>query len=183
MAWSGPRSFRRAIPWRGACARARSRRRAITTKAAPRRSVPSGFAALRGKLSASPRCIRRAGLVPGAQRAGRLFRRADCGAEIHQGLGEVARAGRRREPARQFPNRRLGGRQFLLAGIKPRDHALNIAVDGRRALIERDRCDRRRRVGAEPRQLRRAPLRVCGKRPPCCATITCAQACRLRARA
>ena len=67
-------------------------------------------------------------------------------------------------------------------GEQPRDHALDVAVDRRRARAEGDGGDRRRRVGADARQLaqlglrlRKACRRVARRRP-------CAHLCRLRAR-
>ena len=51
----------------------------------------------RGKVSGVAARMRRAVLVPGAERAGRLLRRADGGAEIHHRLGEIAGARSRRQ--------------------------------------------------------------------------------------
>ena len=49
--WSAPRSCRRAAPWAGASAGARTHLREETTKAAPRRRRPAAFGALRGNVS------------------------------------------------------------------------------------------------------------------------------------
>ncbi len=68
----------------------------VTMKAAPRRSVPVFFGALRGNVLLIAARARRAVLVQRAQRAGRLLRRADRGAQIHQCLRAIAGASRRR---------------------------------------------------------------------------------------
>ncbi len=95
---------------------------------------------------------RRAVLGPRTQRAGRLLRGAERGAEIHHRLGEVARAPRRRELGGELPDLRLRAGQFVLDREQPRHDALDVAVDRRRARVERDRRDRGRRVGPDARQ-------------------------------
>ena len=94
----------------------------------------------------------RAAFVPGTQRAGRRLRRADGGAEIHHGLGEIAGAPWRRQSARQPGNFRLRRRQRRVDRIKPRDDALDIAVDRRRRRIERDGGDGGGGIGADAGQ-------------------------------
>ncbi len=129
-----------------------------TTNAAPRRSFPSRFGALRGKrlrIAAPPR---RAIVHPGAERAGRLLRRADGGAEVHHRLREIAGARVRRERLRQRADLRLGRRQLFLDREQPRHHPLDIAVDRHRA------ADRRRSPRSRPRYRRRCPA-ARGARP------------------
>ena len=95
---------------------------------------------------------RKAGLVPGTERAGGLLRRADHGAEVHHGLCVVTGALRGRERFRKAADRRLRGRQLLFDRKQARDHAFDIAVDRCCRLVERDRGNRRRRVGADAGQ-------------------------------
>ena len=101
-----------------------------------------------------------AGLPPRAQRASRPPRRADRGAEIHQGLREVARPVRRNERFGERLDGRLGGRQRLLDEKETRDDPLDIAVDGGGRPVEGDGGDRRRRVGADAGQLAELRLRL-----------------------
>ncbi len=123
-----------------------------TTNAAPRRKLPFPLRRLarkRLRIAAQPR---RAIRHPGAERAGRLHRRADGGAEVHQRLREIAGARVGHERMRQPLNLRLGRRQFLLDREQPRHHPLDIAVDRHRAGIEGDRRNRRRGVAPDAGQ-------------------------------
>ena len=164
------------------------------TNAAPRRRRPVFFGALRGNVSASPRRRARAIVHPGAERAGRLLRRADGGAEVHQGLREIAGARGRHQVLRKPPDLRLGRGQFRLDGKQPRHHPLDIAVDrqppARRRRSPRSppryraRCRAARRArprlpgnvrrGARPRPSRRHADCVRGRssraRPRACST-------------
>ena len=101
-----------------------------------------------------------------AQRTGRFLRRADRGAQIHQRLRAVAGARGARgaeQRRRQLLDQRLGLRQRLLDREQPRHHALDIAVDRHGPAAERDRGDRGRGVGPDPRQRAQAFLGI-GKR-------------------
>ena len=59
---------------------------------------------------------------------------------------------------------RLGLRQRLFDRVKPRHHALDIAVHRHGSDVEGDRADRRRRVRPDPRQFAQAFLGI-GKHP------------------
>ena len=72
-------------------------------------------------------------------------------------------------------------RRLARVACEPRDHPLDIGVDRRGALAERDRGDRGGGIGADAREACEAPPRCAGK-PPRAATSR-AQAIRLRARA
>ena len=61
---------------------------------------------------------------------------------------------------RQAPDLLLGRGQRLLHREQPGDHPLDVAVDGRGARAEGDGRDRRRRVGADARQLQQLVFRL-----------------------
>ena len=67
-------------------------------------------------------------------------------------MREIAGALGREKGLGEPANRGLGRGQLLLDGEEPRDHALDVAVDRRGRRIERNRGDRRRRVGADAGQ-------------------------------
>ena len=110
-----------------------------------------------------PTQMRRAVSPPGAQGAGRVRRRADGGAEIHHGLGEIAGAAPWRQRPRQPGNLRLGRRQRRCHRVEPRDHPFDIAVDRRRRRIIGDRGNGGGGIGSDAGQLaqRRFALRNC----------------------
>src|SRR5262249_43952327 len=83
---------------------------------------------------------RRAGCAERTEGAGGRFGCAQCRAEIHHGLREIAGAAFGRELLRKRPDARLCARQRLLDREQARDHALDIAIDWARAPIECDRC-------------------------------------------
>ena len=126
--------------------------------------------------------VRHAVLAPRTQRACRILRRAEGGAEIHHRLSKIPSAARRRQPAREARNFRLGRRQWRIDREEPRDHALDIAVDRRRRRIERDRGDRSRSIGPDARQFAQRSF-ARGNFSAVRSTTARAQACRLRARA
>ena len=106
----------------------------VTTKAAPRRSVSGLLRRLARKRLLIAAQAGRAIIIQRAQRASRLLRRADRGAEIHQRLRAVAGArlsspARCQQRRRQFLDARLGLRQRFFHRIQPRHHALDVAVD------------------------------------------------------
>ena len=108
---SALRSCRRAALSPAASAPANSR--PSGERRTPRRDAARLRVSARGaEMSpASPRAKRGAVFIPRTQRAGRLLRRADGGAEIHHRLGEIAGALRRGEFARKpakFPALRAG---------------------------------------------------------------------------
>ena len=123
------------------------------TKAAPRRNTPSRFGTRRGNVSASPRAYAAQLLFQGHSAQAGVLRRTDGGAEIHHGLGEIACTLRRRQAPRQPGNFRLRRRQRRVDSIKPRDDALDIAVDRRCRRIERDGRDGGRGIGADAGQI------------------------------
>ena len=157
-----------------------------TTNAAPRRSLPSRFGALRGNVCGSPRRRAAQSVHPRAERAGRLHRRADGGAEVHQRLREVAGARVRRQRLRQTMDLRLGRRQFLLDGEQPRHHPLDIAVDRHRAWRRRRSKRSRPRCSARCPAASRAQLRCAESRrappPPARRHAGCGRARNSRAR-
>ncbi len=97
---------------------------------------------------------RRAAVRPGTERAGRLLRRADGGAEVHQRLREIAGAAlRHQRSARSRRIFRLRRRQFRLRRHKSRAITRSILPStGTAARVERDRRDRRRGVAADAGQ-------------------------------
>ena len=119
-------------------------------RAAPQ--LPSRFGDLARKHLRIARTPCRAGLRPGTQHAGRLFRRANARPEIHQSLREIACPPRRQKALGEPPNLRLGGRQLRFHGKQARDHAFSIAVDRGRSRPESDGCDRGCAVGADAGQ-------------------------------
>ena len=143
----------------------------VTTKAAPRRSVAALLRRLARKRLLVAAQARGAFIVQRAERAGRLFRRADRGAEVHQGLRAVAGArllvagaGIGEQRRRQLLDQRFCLRQRFLDGEQPRHHALDIAVDRHGTAVECDRRDRRRRIGTDPGERAQAFFGV-GKEP------------------
>ena len=139
----------------------------------PRRGAagPSRFFALRGNVSGSPRRLAAQAPVNGHSVQAGCFGRADCGAQIHHRLGEIAGSLRRPQPLRQGADRGLGDRQFALDRIEACDHAFHIAVDRARRTAERDGGDRRRGIGTDAGQReqippRRRERRRRGGRPP-----------------
>ena len=101
------------------------------------------------------------------QRTEHAFRpadHADRGAQIHHRLGEIPGAFLRRQGCGQAPDLRLASRQRILQGEEPRDHPLDIAVDGGRLAVEGDGRDRRRRIGADAGQVSEAGFGI-GKAP------------------
>ena len=114
---------------------------------------PLGLA--RRAAAVAPRCRARARRSPlqRAHQARGPLGRADGGAEVHHGLGEVAGALRRRQRRGEPLQLVLGAGSGCAHGEQPRDDALDIAVDGRGRLAEGDGRNRRRRIGADARQL------------------------------
>ena len=88
-------------------------------------------------------------LAPWAERAGRLLRGADGGAEVHHGLGEVAGAGRGCQGGGADTDLGFRRRHGLGDAKEAGDDALDVTVDHRRRAIEGDGRDRRRRIGAD----------------------------------
>ena len=123
-----------------------------TTKAAPRRNLPSRLRALRGNVSGSPRVkARHASFHGQSAQAGRFGEQMVAPRSISACAKSPARrdgSKRRRQPL----DLRLCRRQFRLDREQPRHHALDIAVDRHRRQIERDRADRRGGVVADPGQ-------------------------------
>ena len=99
--------------------------------------------------------------IEGTDDAARVARRADRGAEIHHRLRIVAGALLRHQFGGAHVDLGLQSGSGVVDRIEPRDHALDIAVDGGSRMIEGDRADRRRGVGpdAGQRQERRLVLR------------------------
>jgi len=95
---------------------------------------------------------RRAIPAPRAQHAARPARGTQHRAQIHQRLGEIAAAGFRHQRGGKRLQLRLCFGEGAVHGEEPRHHPLDIAIDGGRAVAEGDRGDRRRRIGADPRQ-------------------------------
>ncbi len=77
-----------------------------------------------------------------------VARPADSRAKIHQGLAEVAGAARRQHCLRQPFELSTGG---ALHRVQPRDHSLDIGIDGDDALTERDSGDCRSGIIADSR--------------------------------
>ena len=180
--WSAPRSCRRAGPSRAASAPGDGRRRA-----APRRRR-RGAAALRASSPCAETSRDRRAAAPrkrreGAQRTGGILGRADGGAEVHHRLGEIAGPLRRPQPLRQGADRGLGSGQFVLDGIKARDHPFHIAVDRARAAARTRSRRSRPPYRGRCRAARAGPPRPRERRPPWRAATAWAQAWRLRARA
>ena len=129
-------------------------------------ACPSRLGALRGNVSGrrarAPRRPRSTGRARRpVSRACRWWRRdPSC-------LRKVAGAFRRRKPVGARANGGFAAGRFLLDRKEPRDHPLDIAVDRRRAAVERDRGDRRGRIGADARAAPRSPPRCRGNCPPC----------------
>src|SRR5690242_10085595 len=92
------------------------------------------------------------GVIPWTERTSGPFRRADRGAEIHQSLRKIPAAALRGEPLRELLDVGFCHGQCLVDGTKPRDHALDIAIDRHHTRIERDGRDRRRSVAADARE-------------------------------
>ena len=97
---SAPRPCRRAGPAAGACAAGRCRRRADHEGGAAAQ-LPALLLRLLRKGLLQPSARAPAGLHPRAERAGRALRRADGGAEVHQGLREIAGPVRRDQRLRR----------------------------------------------------------------------------------
>ena len=153
-----PPSCPRATRLPCACARARPRLDAA------RRRPPRAEACLhawRSFSESSPDRLgaRAARLLPRAKQASGLSGPADGRTEIHQGLRKIAEARRGveivRESLSELADRGLGARQLILDAMDPRQHALDIAVDRNRPLLEGDAGDRGRGVGADARQARK----------------------------
>ena len=126
---------------------------------APQRAFALGYSARKGFRIAA--CAGGAAFVPRAEDAGWFLRCADCSAEIHHRLREIAGAPLRSEFARQPAQFRFCVGQRRSDGEQPRNHPLNVAVDRARLCIERDRGDRGGRIGADAgkRSQRRLVLR------------------------
>ena len=110
-----------------------------------------------------------------ADQATRRGRRAQRRAELHEALVEIARRGglgqRLHQRAGALPQRLhpRGRLDVVLDREHPREHPRDVAVDQRRALIERDRRDRARRVRADPgypAELGRTPRQLAAPRLP-----------------
>ena len=129
------------------------------------------------------RCGGGAAGTPRAEHATRPPRRADRGAEIHQGLGEIAGPLLRNQRRGERSEARFCRGKGFGHGVKPGEDTLDIAVDRRGPPIEGDRGDRRRGVVADPGQCAQRRRVARETLPPCRSTTARAQACRLRARA
>ncbi len=117
------------------------------------------FCAFIGRTRLQPPLAAQAFLRPGAERAGRLARRAERRAEVHQRLGEFSRTLPWHQRLKLLFDQRLCGGKRRFDRKEPCDDALHVAVDDCGRLAEGDRRDRRRRVGADAgkrRKLRRA---------------------------
>jgi hypothetical protein len=92
--------------------------------------------------------------------------RAERGAELHQRLVQVARAGSLREVAGLLPQPGLCGRpaQVLADAEQPGENPRDVPVDDRLRTVERDRGHRARRVAPDTRELAQR-LRIVGKPP------------------
>jgi len=108
----------------------------------------------------------RAGAGDGTRAAARSAGRAERGAELHQGLVQVSRAGPARELSRRPPEPGLRGRtpQLLADSEQPRQHARDVPVHDRLRTIEGDRGHRPSRVAADAGELAQG-LRAVGKPP------------------
>ena len=124
-------------------------RRSSATNAAPRFRGRARLAALRGSVAAMPR---RAAVAEARERTGfaaRTLGDADAGAEIHQGLREIARPRRGHQRLAERCELRFGLRQRVFDREQPRDDALGISVHRGDLFAEGDRGDRAGGVGAD----------------------------------
>ena len=151
------------------------------TYAAPRRNSPVDFAPLRGNVSASPRARAAQDSFHGhSAQAGRF------GVQIVAPRSIIACA---KSPARRsgvsafgkLADARLRRRQRFFNGVEPRHDAFDVAIDRRRAPIERNRRDGSCGVWADARQFAQSILGV-GKvsavrlRDRLCASVQVARA-------
>src|SRR5205085_12661651 len=96
--------------------------------------------------------------TPGTKDTRRAPGRADRGAEIHQGLGEVAGAPRRGKLLGQAPDARLRTGQFVFDCKQTRHDPLDVAVNRHRTGLEGDRRDCGSRIAADSRKPRKGSL-------------------------
>ena len=130
---------------------------------------------LRARRLRRRRSRRASGQSPQRGLRGRQIGRAEVHHRLDEIAGPVGRHHRQQRVARSPP------RDGCSSAVQPGDHALDVGVDRRRLLAERDRGDRRRRIGADARAAGEARRRLSGKPPR--RTTSRAQAIRLRARA
>ena len=156
-----PPACRRAARPPGAAAAARAPSSRSARKASPTRTGRSGLRRPRRQRALEPCGVRRAVALQRAHQARGPLGRAQAGAEVHQRLREIARALGRRQRARQAPD--LAAWRPAAAVFTANSRATTRSMlpsTGVAARAEGDGRDRRRRVGADARQLAQLLLRL-----------------------
>ena len=143
----------------GGCAAGSLSSARSTTKAAPWRSWPVSFFCFFGKVSCRPAARARQGIIHGqSAQAGRLGVQMVAPRSITAWAKSPGRSPGTSSSVRRADQGLCLG-QRLLDHEEPGHDPLHIAVDRRRLLVEGDGRHRRRRIGADARQLQQFRLR------------------------